>query len=162
MIVLEEGMKFEPWSFSPRDAEFLQNRQVSNEDVARIFGVPPAVVGIGDRPTYGSAVEESRQLVARCIGPLAARVEAAMQRDLLSVSDRRDGFFLAHDLDGLLRGDSLSRFTAYRIAREIGVFSPNDIRRREGESPIAEGDSYIQPLNYAELGTQAPGREGGQ
>ncbi|NHK27616.1 phage portal protein [Parvularcula flava] len=157
MLVLEEGMKLEPWSFSPADAQLLQSRQLSHEDVCRIFAVPPAVAGVSNAVTYGTAVEESRQLVARCIGPLASRVEAALMRDLMSDTDRREGLFLAHDLDGLLRGDLQARFNAYRLAREIGVFSPNDIRRREGESPIPDGDSYIQPLNFAPLGTSPTG-----
>lgn len=156
MLVLEEGLKLEPWSFSPKDAEFLQQRQVSNEDVARIFGVPPAVLGIGERPTYGSAVEESRQLVASCLAPLAARVEAALMRDLLSEADRRAGYFVMHDMDGLLRGDLKTRFEAYRIGREAGIWSPNDCRRREGEAAIPNGDEYMRPLNFAPLGTPAP------
>jgi len=160
ILVMEEGMKLHPWSFSPRDAEFLQHRQVSNEDVARIFSCPPSILGIGDRPTYGSAVEESRQLVTRCLAPLAARVEAALARDLFDEADRRAGFFLRHDLDRIARGDIKARFEAYRIGREIGVFSANDIRRREGEAPIADGDTFLSPLNMGALGGDT-GEQGG-
>jgi HK97 family phage portal protein len=161
-LVLEEGMKADIISFSPADAQFLEQRRLSNEDVARIFGVPPAVLGIGELPTYGSAVEEARQLVGCCLAPLAARVEAALERDLLTEADRRAGLYIRHDLEGLLRGDMRARFEAYRIAREIGVLSPNDIRRRENEPAIENGDSYIQPLNYAPLGSTppAPQRDG--
>jgi HK97 family phage portal protein len=162
VLVLEEGMQLQPWSFSPRDAEFLQYRQVSNEDVARIFSCPPSILGIGDRPTYGSAVEESRQLVSRCLAPFAARIEAALARDLFDDADRAQGYFLKHDLDGLQRGDMKSRFEAYRIGREIGVFSANDIRRREGEAPIEGGDTFAEPLNMGRLGgdTGEQGDEG--
>ncbi len=152
VLVMDEGMNLVPWSFSPRDAEFLQHRQVSNEDVARIFSCPPSILGIGDRPTYGSAVEESRQLVTRCLAPLAARIEAQLARDLFDESDRRAGFFLRHDLDRIARGDIKSRFESYRIGREIGVFSANDIRRREGEAPIPDGDTFLEPLNMGALG----------
>jgi HK97 family phage portal protein len=155
-LILEEGMKADIASFTPSDAEFLGHRQISNEDVARVFGIPPAVLGIGDRPTYGSAVEESRQLVTGCLAPLAARLEAALARDLLTAEERRAGFFIRHDLEGLLRGDLKTRFEAYRIGREIGVWSPNDIRRRENEAPIDAGDEYLRPLNMAPLGTPPP------
>lgn len=157
-MILEEGMAADMVSFKPSDAELLGHRQLGNEDVARIFGIPPAVLGIGDRPTYGSAVEESRQLVTACLAPLAARLESALGRDLLTEAERRAGFYIRHDLEALLRGDLKSRFEAYRIGREIGVWSTNDIRRRENEAPVANGDEYLRPLNLAPLGTPPPDR----
>jgi len=159
VMVLEEGMKAEPLSFSPHDAEFMQQRKFSHEDVCRVFGVPPTSVGIGDRVTFATAEQEARALVQNTIAPLARRVESGMMRCLLSTDARRT-FFIEHDLAGLLRGDMNTRFEAYRIAREIGVFSPNDIRRRENEPPIENGDEYIRPLNMAPLGTPAPVQSG--
>jgi len=75
-----------------------------------------------------------------------------MQRCLLTDVSRRT-LYIEHDLDGLLRGDVASRFEAYRVAREIGVFSANDVRRRENEPPIPGGDAYHQPANWTALGT---------
>ena len=69
------------------------------------------------------------QLTAYC------RIETAMQRCLLTAAGRRT-LYVEHDLDGLLRGDVQTRFTAYRIAREIGVYSANDIRQKEAQPPI--------------------------
>ncbi|MEO3428918.1 phage portal protein [Pelagibius sp. CAU 1746] len=161
-MLLEAGVRFEKVSFSAKDSELLGSRKLAAEDVARIFGVPPAVVGIGDRPTYGSAVEEARQLVQNALQPLAARIEGAMERDLLSEAERRT-YFIRHDFGALLRGDLKSRFEAYKIGREAGILSPNDCRRREGEAPIENGDEYIRPLNFTPLGTPpappAPPRE---
>ena len=80
-----------------------------------------------------------------------------MMRCLLTPEQRRS-LYIEHDLSGLLRGDVKSRFEAYRMAREMGVYSPNDVRRRENEPPIAGGDEYHMPANWVPLGTpQAPG-----
>jgi phage portal protein BeeE len=87
------------------------------------------------------------------LGPLAARIEAGMERCLLTANGRRSQY-VEFELSGLLRGDVRSRFESYRIGREIGALSPNDIRRRENESPIENGDTYHQPSNWVPLGSQ--------
>jgi HK97 family phage portal protein len=152
LMVVDGGAKFDTTQFSPEDAEFLDSRKLSNEDVARIFGLPPTTVGLVDKATYSNVEQESRALVAHAIGPLAARIETALQRCLLTDQGRARGLYIEHDLDGLLRGDVVARFTAYRIAREIGVYSANDIRRFENEPPIGpEGDTYQMPANWVPL-----------
>ena len=154
VMVVDAGAKFERWTFSPDDAEFLDSRKLANEDVARIFGIPPTAVGITDKATYSNTEQEARALVQNALGPLAARIEAAMMRCLLTDAGRRT-FYVEHDLSALLRGDVQARFEAYRIGREIGALSPNDVRRRENEPPIPGGDLYHQPANWVPLGTQA-------
>jgi HK97 family phage portal protein len=154
-LVLDGGAKYETMSWTPQDAEFLASMKLSNEDVARIFGVPPTTVGITDKATYSNTEQEGRALVQNCLGPLAGRFEAALQRCILT-PDEQKIMYVEHDLSVLLRGDMQARFEAYRIAREIGAFSPNDVRRRENEPPIADGDIYHQPANWVPLGTQAP------
>jgi HK97 family phage portal protein len=154
------GAKFEQISFSPEDAEFLETRKLANEDVARIFGLPPTCVGITDKATYSNVEQESRALVANALGPLAARIETAMQRCLLTEVGRRT-LYVEHDLDGLLRGDVTSRFAAYRVGREIGAFSANDVRRLENQPPIPDGDQYNQPANWMPLGAATSSAAGG-
>lgn len=157
VLIMDGGAKFERITFSPEDAEFLASRKLANEDVARVFDVPPTAVGILDKGTYSNVEQEGRALVQNCLGPLAARLEAALSRCLLTDAGRRT-YYVEHDLSGLLRGDTQGRFEAYRIGREIGVFSPNDIRRRENEPPVEGGDVYHQPANWVRLGsgTQPP------
>lgn len=156
-LLLDNGAKYDKMSFSPEDAEFLDSLKLSNENVARIFGVPPTAVGILDRGTYSNVEQEAQSLIQNCLGPLAARIEAAMMRCLLT-ADARRSLYIEHDLSGLLRGDVKSRFEAYRMAREMGVYSANDVRRRENESPITGGDDYHMPANWVPLGTKsAPG-----
>lgn len=151
LMILDGGVKFEQLSFTPNDAQFLESRKLGNEDVARIFGLPPTTVGITDKATYSNAEHEGQALIQNALGPLAARVEAALSRSLLTDAGRRS-YFIEHDLNGLLRGDIEARFKAYRLAREIGAFSPNDVRRRENEPAIEGGDEYHMPANWIPLG----------
>lgn len=155
VLLLDGGAKFERMSMTSEDAEFLDARKLSNEDVARIFGMPPTTVGITDKATYSNTEQEARALVQNAIGPLAARVEGAMKRCLLTDAGRRT-LYVEHDLAGILRGDMQARFEAYRIGREIGVYSANDVRKKENEPPIANGDSYSQPVNWQPLGARPP------
>ncbi len=75
-----------------------------------------------------------------------------MARCLLTDVGRRT-LYVEHDLSSLLRGDVQARFEAYRIGREIGALSANDVRRRENEPPIEGGDLHHQPANWFPLGT---------
>jgi len=160
VMILDGGAKFEQLSFSPNDAQFLESRKLGNEDVARIFGLPPTTVGITDKATYSNSEHEGQALIQNSLGPLAARLEAAFNRCLLTDTGRRS-YFVEHDLNGLLRGDIEARFKAYRIGREIGALSPNDVRRKENEPPIEKGDEYHMPANWIPLG-QAKLTNGGK
>lgn len=73
----------------------------------------------------------------------AARTDALLAIQRKAETEKRDA----------LKGDVQARFEAYRIGREIGVFSPNDIRRRENETPIVGGDVYHHPANWTPLGS---------
>lgn len=151
VMILDGGAKFETFQFNSKDSEFLESRKLSNLDICRVFGVPPSVAGITDDATYSNIGEESRALVQRCLAPWARRVEMAMQIALLSPEARKT-FFVEHDLAGLLRGDLASRYTAYRVGREGGWLSSNEIRAFENMSKIEGGDTYVEPLNMGVLG----------
>lgn len=151
VMVLDGGAKFETFQFNSKDSEFLESRKLSNLDVCRVYGVPPSVAGITDDATYSNIGEESRALVVRCLAPWARRVEQSMNLALLSAESRKT-LFIEHDLAGLLRGDLKSRYDAYRVGREGGWLSSNEIRRLENLSEIPGGDTYLEPLNMQRLG----------
>lgn len=153
ILVLDGGVEWKSLSLSSKDAEFLESRKLSNMDVARTFSVPPTVVGITDNATYSNVDGESRALVVRCLAPMARRVEQAMNAALLTAEGRKR-FFVEHDLAGLLRGDLKARYEAYRIGREWGWLSPNEIRGWENLRGIENGDEYLSPLNMTELGAR--------
>ncbi len=157
ILVLDGGMEWKSLSLSSKDAEFLESRKLSNMDVARTYSVPPTVIGITDNATYSNVDGESRALVVRCLAPMARRVEQALNSALLTTESRKK-LFIEHDLAGLLRGDLKARYDAYRIGRDGGWLSSNEIRAWENLSDIENGDEYLSPLNMAELGNRDGGK----
>lgn len=97
LLVLDGGVDYKPLSLSSKDAEFLESRKLTNMDIARIYSVPPTVVGITDNATYSNVDGESRALVVRCLAPMAKRIEQAMNAALLT-SQARKTLFIEHDL----------------------------------------------------------------
>ncbi len=152
LMILESGMKYNRLTWSPEDAELLASRKLSDESVARVFGIPPTSVGITDKATYSNVEQESTMLVRNALAPLARRVESAMAMRLLTADQAEAGFYVEHDLNGLLRGDTAARFQAYAMGRQWGWLSANDVRRAENMPPIENGDGYMQPLNMAPVG----------
>jgi len=157
VLVLDGGVDWKSFSFSARDAEFLENRKLTALDICRVFGVPPSVAGITDNATYSNIGEESRALVMRCLAPMARRIEQAMTAALIGTEARKT-LLIEHDLAGLLRGDLKARYEAYRIGREWGWLSANEIRGWENLSGIDGGDEYLVALNMR--GSQDGGDDG--
>jgi len=151
IIVLDGGAEWHSQSLSSKDAEFLESRKLSNLDVARVFNVPPTAIGIVDNATYSNVEGETRALVTRCLAPMARRLEQAMNAALLTAEGRR-GHFIEHDMGALLRGDLGARYDAYRVGREAGFLSVNEIRKMENLPPVPGGEVHIQPLNFTTLG----------
>ncbi|RVJ34195.1 phage portal protein [Sinorhizobium medicae] len=149
IIILDGGATFSPMQFSAKDSEFLESRKLSALDVARVYGVPPSIAGINDQSTYNNVETEGRTFVTRCLSPFAARIESAMDLALLSPDARKSGLFIAHDLSELQRGDLKSQYEAYRIGRDGGWLSANDIRGLLDLPKIDGGDTYLEPLNMA-------------
>jgi HK97 family phage portal protein len=159
-LVLDGGTDWKSFSFSSKDAQFLESRQLTNLDICRIWGVPPTVAGITDNATYSNSDQESRALVVRCLAPMAKRIEQAMNAALLTAESRKT-LFVEHDLAGLLRGDMKARYESYRIGREWGWLSPNEIRAWENLEEVDGGDEYLSPLNMTTVqDRQAPDNSG--
>lgn len=154
ILVLDGGTDWKSFSFSSKDAEFLESRKLTNLDICRIWGVPPTVAGITDNATYSNSDQESRALVVRCLAPMARRVEQAMNASLLTVESRKV-LFIEHDLAGLLRGDMKARYDAYSVGRNGGWLSVNEIRGWENMPKIDGGDEYLSPLNMTPAGVEA-------
>lgn len=162
VLVLDGGAEWKSFSMTPHDAEFLESRKLTNLDICRIWGVPPTVAGILDHGTYSNVEAESRALVVRCLAPMARRIEQAMNVALLPAESRKS-LFVEHDLAGLLRGDMKARYESYRIGREWGWLSPNEIRGWENLPKIDGGDEFLSPLNMVPLDERGQtGTEGGE
>lgn len=157
-IILEGGAKFSQLSIKPADAQLIENKKFQLEDVARIYRVPLHLIQNLDRATFSNIEQQSLEFVMYTMLPWFKRWEENINMQLLTPLERRAGFYIEFKIDSLLRGDVLSRATSYAQGRQWGWLSVNDIRKLENMTPIANGDIYMQPLNFAEAG-QTPSTE---
>lgn len=147
--ILEEGMKFSPTSIPPEDAQFLETRKFQVNEIARIFRVPPHMIGDLDRATFSNVEQQSIDFVVHTLRPWLKRWEQTIRVKLFSPAERQAGFYSEFLIDGLLRGDTKSRFESYAIARQWGWMSADDIREKENQNPLpdGQGEIYLVPLN---------------
>ena len=154
VAVLEEGMKYTPISISLEQAQFLETRKFQINEIARIFRVPPHMVGDIEKSSFSNIEQQSLEFVKYTLDPWVVRWEQSIQRTLLS-PDEKKIYFVKFNLEGLLRGDYQSRINGYATARQNGWMSANDIRELENldRIPAEEGgDLYLINGNMLPLG----------
>ena len=145
IAVLEEGMKYTPIGISPEQAQFLETRKFQINEIARIFRVPPHMVGDLEKSSFSNIEQQSLEFVKYTLDPWVIRWEQSIQRSLLN-SEEKKKCFAKFNVEGLLRGDYQSRMNGYAIGRPNGWVSANDIRELENLDRIpAEdgGDLYL-------------------
>ena len=145
VAVLEEGMKYTPISISPEQAQFLETRKFQINEIARIFRIPPHMVGDLEKSSFSNIEQQSLEFVKYTLDPWVIRWEQSIQRALLRPEEKKR-YFAKFNVEGLLRGDYQSRMNGYAVARQNGWMSANDIRELENLDRIpaeAGGDLYL-------------------
>jgi HK97 family phage portal protein len=142
--VLEGGMKYHDLQIKNSDAQFLETRKFSVTDIARIFGVPPHLVGDLDRATFANIEQQSLEFVIYTMTPITEAWEASIEYSLLPDDEDLDPEF---DLARLLRGDQAARATFYTKLFGLGALSTNEIRIKEGDNPVVGGNNRFVPVN---------------
>ena len=153
VAVLEEGMKYTPISISPEQAQFLETRKFQINEIARIFRVPPHMVGDLEKSSFSNIEQQSLEFVKYTLDPWVVRWEQTLARTLFTPEEKKKYFF-RFNVEGLLRGDYVSRMSGYATARQNGWMSANDIRELENLDRIpAEdgGDMYLVNGNMLPL-----------
>lgn len=153
VVVLEEGMTYQQVGLPPEDSQFLETRKFQLDEIARIYRIPPHMVGDLDKSSFSNIEQQSLEFVMYTLDPWVVRWEQSLQRSLLLPSEKED-FAIKLNVDGLLRGDYASRMNGYATARQNGWMSANDIRELEDLNPIpAEegGDLYLINGNMTRL-----------
>ena len=153
VAVLEEGMKYTPISISPNEAQFLETRKFQINEIARIFRVPPHMVGDLEKSSFSNIEQQSLEFVKYTLDPWVTRWEQNMTRSLLTAEEKKK-YFIKFNVDGLLRGDYQSRMNGYATARQNGWMSANDIRELENLDRIPTelgGDLYLINGNMTKL-----------
>ena len=153
VAILEEGMHYSPISISPNEAQFLETRKFQVDEIARIFHVPPHMIGDLERSTFSNIEQQSLEFVKYTLNPWVCRWEQALTRSLLSPKEKRE-YSIKFNVDGLLRGDYQRRMNGYAVGRQNGWMSANDIRELENLDHIpAEqgGDLYLVNGNMIKM-----------
>ena len=154
IAVLEEGMKYTPIGISPEQAQFLETRKFQINEIARIFRVPPHMVGDLEKSSFSNIEQQSLEFVKYTLEPWLVRWEQSIQRTLFSPEEKKR-YFAKFNVEGLLRGDYASRMSGYATARQNGWMSANDIRELENLDRIPTedgGDLYLINGNMLPLG----------
>ena len=145
VAILEEGMKYTPISIAPEQAQFLETRKFQINEIARIFRVPPHMVGDLEKSSFSNIEQQSLEFVKYTLDPWVVRWEQSLSRALFTPEEKKQYFF-KFNVEGLLRGDYQSRMNGYATARQNGWMSANDIRELENLDRIPEeagGDLYL-------------------
>ena len=150
VAVLEEGMSFKPIGIPPEQAQFLQTRKFQLNEIARIFRVPPHMIGDLEKSSFSNIEQQSLEFVKYTLTPWLSRWEMAIKKSLLSPSEKKD-YFIKHNVEGLLRGDYKTRMEGYSIGIQNGFLSPNDVRELEDLNTIEHGDVYAVNGNMLKL-----------
>ena len=146
--ILEEGMEFKPVTISPQDADFINTRKFQVTEIARIFRVPPHMIGDLDRATFSNIEQQSLDFLIYTLRPYLVNLEEELERKLFRENEL-DSYEIKFNTNALLRGDSDARAKFYKEMSGIGVLSINEIRRMEGLGDIGEdGNKHYYALNY--------------
>lgn len=145
---IPSGGEFKEITMKAEDAQLLQTRSFQVADVARVFGVPPHMIGhLEKTSSWGAGLEQqSLAFVIYTLRPLLTRIEQEVNRKII----RSKKYFFRFNIDGLLRGDLKSRYEAYKIGlggnQQPGFLTTNEVRDLEDRAPIEGGDELYKPL----------------
>jgi len=142
-FIAEGGMKLEAISMNHEDAQMLQSRGFSVEEVCRFFGVPPFMVGHTEKTTsWGTGLEQQTLGFQKfTLRRRLKRIEQAAEKQLLTPADRAAGITIEFSIEGLLRGDSKARAEFYNAGLQNGWMTINEVRGFENLPPVAGGDT---------------------
>lgn len=159
--VLWQGAKYHQISIAPEQAQFLETRKYTSDQLCKFYGVPPAIIGDYTDSKFATADAMVRAFVMLTLRNLVVRVEKAINRQVLNVRGENGRMARAFSkpliynmaIDGLLRGDPKTQADTHRVYRESGILATNEIREEIGYNPIdgPEGDYIIVNGGVARL-----------
>jgi HK97 family phage portal protein len=153
-LLLEDGLTYKPLTINPIDAELLSSRKFQVEDICRFFRVQPHLIQHLEKSTNNNIEQQSLEFLMYTMLPHFKRVEDNINSQLLTPRQRATGYFFEYNMASLLRGDAASMAASFSKGIQWGYFSVNDVRRMLNLNSVANGDTYLQPLNMVPLGTE--------
>lgn len=153
VAVLEEGMKYTQIGIPPEEAQFLQTRKFQINEIARLYRIPPHMVGDLEKSSFSNIEQQSLEFVKYTLDPWVVRFEQSFKRALFLPEEKKT-HFIKFNVDGLLRGDYQSRMNGYAVYRQNGWLSTNDIRELEDLNLLSDeegGNLYLINGNMTKL-----------
>jgi hypothetical protein len=147
ILLVEEGGKVETLSLSQKDSQYLETREFSLEEICRWFRVNPHKVADLRRATFSNIEEQNIDHVNDTLMPWFIRFEQATHNQLFSLADQNAGYYVKHNANALLRGDSKTRAEFYKAAINDGWATRNEVRAWEDMNPLDGLDEPLIPLN---------------
>lgn len=153
IAVLDAETEFQQLTIPPDQLQFLESREWNATELARIYGIPPHLIGDDSKSaSLGSGIEQTNMgFVGYTIGGWTARIEQRVTREIVGVRGQTAGF----DLDELMKGSTSERFAAYALGIQWGWLTRNEARKKEDKEPIDGLDEPLLPLNMAPISMQA-------
>jgi len=142
--LLQSGMKANVLSMSNDDAQFLEQRKFSRQDVCLMLGLD-SMPGDGDSHSYNSKEMESLNYLDTGLAPWACKWETQIDAKVLTESERKRGFFSMFEFSELLRTDTKTQAEVHMIQRMAGIKNANECREEIGKNPYPDGYSYANP-----------------
>lgn len=139
-LVLEQGMTWKQVSVSPEDAELLASRRFQGEELARLYNVPPPIIGDLTHGTFTNSETAGRWFAQHTLTPWIRKIEAEFVRAVFTEAARAT-HEIELDLSGFLRGDPETRWKSHEIAVKNGILTPNEVRTVEGWNSRDDGDA---------------------
>ena len=153
-LFLNNGLKWQPISFNPEEAQMLESRGFSVEEICRVFGVPPFAVGHTEKVTsFGSGLEQQLLWFQKtALSKRAKKIEQSIRKQLMTPEDRRAGYGVRHNFEDFLRADSKARAEFYKVMLDSKVYTINEVRGLEGKPPVDWGDAPWVQMQDRQIG----------
>ncbi|QXX74249.1 phage portal protein [Methylovirgula sp. HY1] len=155
IAVLEQGLKYQQMGLSATDMDFINGRKFQLEDLARVYRIPPHMLGaIAGRSAQGAVAQQASEYMNFTLTGHTQRLTEKLD---LTFDIAEMGMFLDWDYSILTRADQGTRYTSYSKGIAGGYLTPNEARVDDGRNPLPNGDKLWMPVNVSYAGSQASG-----
>jgi HK97 family phage portal protein len=152
--ILEDGMTFEGSGITPLQAQYLESRKLTREEVAAAYHIPLPMVGILDHATFSNIEEQHKQLYQDTLGPWLTMIQEEIGLQLLPDFDGTGRIYVEFNLAEKLKGSFEEQATSLQTAVGAPWLTRNEARARQNLSALDGGDELVTPLNVL-IGGQA-------
>ncbi|MFE3326888.1 phage portal protein [Streptomyces sp. NPDC059176] len=155
--ILEDGMTYVPVGFNPEQAQYIEARKLTREEVSAAYFIPPPLIGILDHATYSNIKEQHAHLYQDTLGPWMVMLQQEIAAQILpDLPGNNTDVYCEFNIDSKLRGSFEEQAVAASTATGRPWMTVNETRARNNLPSIEGGDSLITPMNVTEGGLASP------